>query len=429
MIQRLLRGRFLYLVLGALLVASYVSVWTRSLHHPAVPDRIVRAPTTDLRAVRGEPRGHPPSPEAPPLGSPLRSRRFEARSAEKGFRPIPRRTASGSWSRDPEPKRGTGVPEGATGLPVGLHAAEGQPLEWWPTGLTLVTLRQLTVRAPLLMAALWILTLCAVGLAIAGVALSVWAVWTGRIRSVWRFASPRLPAWSFGELGRITLLMLIMTGFLPLVRQPSLSRWMGGEVDAHLRLTASMLFLDVFAILTIVAFAQGKGTSMWRALGLSSRKWAASMAVGSRSYVAVFPWMFLLLFVVVEWTRAMGFTPPIEPIQELIFQDDRPVVLGLTALLACVVGPVAEEFFFRGVIYTAIRRRTSWLVAMFASSALFALMHANLVGFPSLFMLGCLLGYLYERTGTLAGSLAVHVAHNTLLLSIALVLRQLTVVG
>ncbi len=69
-----------------------------------------------LQIKRGT-RVHPPSPEAPPLGgeegearvaseraaSPrLRSRRFEARSAEKGFRP-------------------TGAQEGATGLPVGLH--------------------------------------------------------------------------------------------------------------------------------------------------------------------------------------------------------------------------------------------------------------------------------------------------------------------
>ncbi len=44
-----------------------------------------------------------------------------------GFRPIPRPSASGSCSSgacpsDPEPQRGTGVQEDATGLPVGLHA-------------------------------------------------------------------------------------------------------------------------------------------------------------------------------------------------------------------------------------------------------------------------------------------------------------------
>jgi len=377
MIQRLLRGRFLYLVFGALLAASYLSAWTRSLQHPGVPAGIVRAPTRGL--------------------------------------PAPHREAV----------RQAGVP----GEPPGREAAS-RSLEWWPRELDLSTLRQLTVREPLLAAALWILMMGAAGLAVAGVALSVWVVWSGRIRSLWRFTSLRLPAWSFGELGRITLLVLMMAGFLPLIRYPPLSHWMGGgDLDVHLRLIVSMLLLDVFAILTIVAFAQGKGTSVWRALGLSSRTWAASMAVGFRSYIAVFPWMFFLLFVVVEGARTMGFKPPIEPIQELIFQEGRPVVLGLTALLACVIGPAAEELFFRGVVYTAIRRRTSWMVAMFTSGTLFALMHANLVGFPSLLVLGCLLGHVYERTGTLASSLAVHVAHNAFLLSIALVLRRLVAVG
>ena len=63
---------------------------------------------------------------------------------------------------------------------------------------------------------------------------------------------------------------------------------------------------------------------------------------------------------------------------------------------------------------------------MLISGALFALVHSNAVGFLPIMVLGCLLAHLYERTGSLASPLAIHVLHNTFLMSTALVFRQLT---
>ena len=298
-------------------------------------------------------------------------------------------------------------------------------LSWWPEGFGLEALQDMSVQHPQLAVLLSILTLCAIGLGLAVVAMTWWALRTGRIRSVWRFTSRRLPSWSFGEVGRISLLTLLMAGLLPFLYLATMFRWGVGGLDVHLRLIVSMLFLDGFAILVMLSFAAGKGPSLGRTFGFSGRKPVASIAVGLRGYVAVFPWLFVLLVIVVELTRALGLKPPIEPIQELIFQEDRAVVLGLTGLLTCVVGPVAEELFFRGVVYSAIRRRTSWKVATLVSGVLFALMHANPIGFLSIFLLGCLLANLYERTGSLAGPLAVHMLHNSFLMSMALVFRQL----
>ena len=48
-----------------------------------------------------------------------------------------------------------------------------------------------------------------------------------------------------------------------------------------------------------------------------------------------------------------------DEIQELIFEEPRAGILALTVLLACVVGPVAEELFFRGLLFSTLRRRMS----------------------------------------------------------------------
>jgi membrane protease YdiL (CAAX protease family) len=62
---------------------------------------------------------------------------------------------------------------------------------------------------------------------------------------------------------------------------------------------------------------------------------------------------------------------------------------------------------------------------MLMSGAAFSCIHTNPVGFLPIMVLGCLLANLYERTGSLASPLAVHILHNSLLMSLALVLRQL----
>jgi len=271
-----------------------------------------------------------------------------------------------------------------------------------------------------------VVTAGALGLAVTGIGLTLWGFWSGRSRAIWRVPSRPLPSWSFGELVRIIFLTVIVAMLLPLMMVTVSSLGLGSALlDPHLRITLSMLMLDTAAILVVAAFAVGKAPSVWKTFGFSRHRLVPAIATGLRSYVTMFPWLFIVLWMVVEATYALGLKPPIEPIQELIFQEDRPLVLGLTAVLACLVGPVAEELFFRGVVFSVLRRRTSRAVAMLVSGAAFALMHGNPVGFPSILLLGCLLAYLYERTGSLASSLSVHILHNTFLMSSALIVRRL----
>lgn len=299
-----------------------------------------------------------------------------------------------------------------------------QSLEWWPQDLTPEMLGRLAQQAPPLALVLSLVSLLLSALGLAGLLFTFWALWTGRIRAVWRFRSKPLPAWSFGELARVVLLSALIASLLPFVRMAVVSFQMQ-RMEPHLWIALSMLFLDGFVVLTILAFAVGKGRSLPRTLGFSPGRIRTSVAVALRSYVGVFPWMFLLLFAVVEVARRLGIHPPAELIHELIFAEDNPRILALTVFLACVVGPVAEELFFRGVVHAALRRRMGRATAMLLSSAFFALVHTNPVGFLPIMALGCLLANTYERTGSLAGPLVVHVFHNSLLMGMALLVRQL----
>lgn len=313
-----------------------------------------------------------------------------------------------------------------------LRASEEHPaptvnmesVELWPRELDAAALRRAAREKPLAALAWSGLSALMVGMGLVGGLSSLWALVTGRIRAVWRFPSQRVPAWSFGDLGRIVLLVLLIAAALPWLHLGIAGAQARHATDHHAWLTTSMLALDASVVLLILTFAGWQGRSVRETLGVAHRPWAA-IRTGLRGYLAAFPWLFALLWLMVLLARRFGWQLPVEPIQELMFEEQRPWIVGLTVVLACVIGPLAEELLFRGVLYAALRQRVSRVMAMIASGTCFSLLHTNAVGFVPIMLLGCLLAHLYERTGSLLGPLAVHVVHNTILLSLALTFRAL----
>jgi membrane protease YdiL (CAAX protease family) len=82
-------------------------------------------------------------------------------------------------------------------------------------------------------------------------------------------------------------------------------------------------------------------------------------------------------------------------------------------LFGILAAPVIEELLFRGFIQPAIRTNFGKLKAIFISGLLFATVHLNAYVFLQIFILGLLLAYLFEKTGSLIAPISVHIFHNT----------------
>jgi len=100
------------------------------------------------------------------------------------------------------------------------------------------------------------------------------------------------------------------------------------------------------------------------------------------------------------------------------------VLLFLTIFVS-VFGPLVEEMFFRGFMYSAIKKRLGVLAAAVLSAVVFSLLHANIVGFLPIMALGVLLAYLYETTGSLVASMTVHILHNSAIICFVFFIKQL----
>jgi membrane protease YdiL (CAAX protease family) len=81
-------------------------------------------------------------------------------------------------------------------------------------------------------------------------------------------------------------------------------------------------------------------------------------------------------------------------------------------VFSVVIGPVAEEFIFRGVLYPFFKQRSHPLVAWFGVSFLFALVHWDAGTFVALFVLALVLTWLYERTDSLLTPIMAHAFFN-----------------
>ncbi|MDO5101178.1 MAG: CPBP family intramembrane metalloprotease [Eubacteriales bacterium] len=83
-------------------------------------------------------------------------------------------------------------------------------------------------------------------------------------------------------------------------------------------------------------------------------------------------------------------------------------------LLVGIAGPILEELLMRGLVYKRLRRLTGPGWAALISSAIFGVIHGNVVQGIFAFSFGLYMAYLYEEQGTLLAPILSHVFNNTL---------------
>ena len=135
-------------------------------------------------------------------------------------------------------------------------------------------------------------------------------------------------------------------------------------------------------------------------------KWA----VVSRNYIMTRPWMVLSWSVV----AALGAIIPSVYLQELMpewpdaiqkmVDEAAQQMIGIMNTMGgyavvCLLAPIGEE-------------QHRWLMIML-SALLFAMAHMNPAQFIHPFLIGLLLGWMYERTGSIIPGIAYHWANNT----------------
>ncbi len=88
--------------------------------------------------------------------------------------------------------------------------------------------------------------------------------------------------------------------------------------------------------------------------------------------------------------------------------------LILTFVFLAVLTPIGEEFFFRGVLATALLRY-GWVAGVLGSSVVFALFHGINLALPTALIVGIVAAELMRRSRSIWPAVAVHVVNNAAL--------------
>lgn len=98
-----------------------------------------------------------------------------------------------------------------------------------------------------------------------------------------------------------------------------------------------------------------------------------------------------------------------------------PGAIGMM-FLAGVAVPIAEEIFFRGVVYRWLRDKWGVAVGAIVSGVVFGLVHFEPATVIPAVLLGIALALVYERSRSLWPPILIHILNNTLALALLYVL-------
>ena len=105
------------------------------------------------------------------------------------------------------------------------------------------------------------------------------------------------------------------------------------------------------------------------------------------------------------------------PVPERILGEG--VVRAFTVGILVVVGPLAEEVFFRGFLLSAFVQGIGMLPGLIVTSAIFAVAHGDLAVLLPTFASGAILSWLYLRTRSLWPGFLAHAGQNSLAVTFA----------
>jgi membrane protease YdiL (CAAX protease family) len=168
-----------------------------------------------------------------------------------------------------------------------------------------------------------------------------------------------------------------------------------------------------------------------RGMGFGRRAVWRDLGFALFAYIAAAPLLRGLYYVsvlVIEAARP-EFTPPDHQTLDLLRQPETTVAIKAWLIVgAAVIAPFSEEVFFRGILQTVIRGilGSRW-AAIGCTGLIFGLIHMSQPqAVLPLAMFGCVLGYAYERTGSLLCPILLHALFNTVSLAVSLFLDPIS---
>lgn len=221
--------------------------------------------------------------------------------------------------------------------------------------------------------------------------------------------------WGFWDIFKIGALYIVVL----VVLLGGFSSYFQGYDRDVLRIIADVTARLVICV-AIIAVVVGQRMNGYAALGLQKNLLRNRLRESVFGYLAFLPFFFGLTFF--TWLLFYVLGENMDPqgiVKSVAAEQDKTIIL-LWILVICVMAPISEELFFRGLLYGYMRERIGGKWAIFLSGVVFALLHGNTFSLIPIAALGIWLAILYERNRDITVPIIAHAIFNSLSLVLIL---------
>jgi hypothetical protein len=164
----------------------------------------------------------------------------------------------------------------------------------------------------------------------------------------------------------------------------------------------------------------------WREVaGLNTTRWQRQVLLAAGALAAALPVMLALKLLSESVMKRLGWPVEDQRAVALILETHSLGFKIYLGFFAVVIAPLAEEFFFRGLLFSACKKtgwpKCGWILV----SLLFAAIHGNVPIFLPLFVFALALTWLYEKTEGLLAPVLAHSAFNAANLLLLVIAEKL----
>lgn len=188
-------------------------------------------------------------------------------------------------------------------------------------------------------------------------------------------------------------------------------------------LGAVTILVQSLVLAGALAWLAGRGAWSWRIFG-ADRPAPRHVGLGLAGGVVAF---LVSGAIILTGDALIG---PLEDAGQALLEAEMlsgPALL-LTILAACLLAPLLEEITFRGVLFQAIGRRSGWITGLLLSSAIFAVVHLevilplqveSIVFGVALFAVGAVFALVFHYSRSLVAAMVAHATFNGVQVTIA----------
>jgi len=236
----------------------------------------------------------------------------------------------------------------------------------------------------------------------------------GRKKKVYLSGIPPRVGWGVWPVVRLFVYFLFV--LLVLLNLEGVLSRVGVLDRSPVLLAGNAVFQYGLILAMILAYLRRAGypSSMLR---LRPQRLGTSLRQAVRGYIFFFPILVGLMHISFQLNRWFGLRLESHPLVAPLLFSGHIRALLLLFTIGVAAAPLAEEVFFRGFFYPALKKRFSVPAAVVVSSLFFSTLHLSPGGWLPIMGLGVFLAFSYEKTGSLLIPVFIHAFHHLLFLT------------